>query len=228
MKSKVSTLSFSLLLTGAAAALLIFSVTQPLWHMRMEAPQYQAEEALKVQVYPKQMRGDLNEINVLNQYIGVHVPPTLPQFRWMPGALLGAAVVGIAAALLPGLWRKRALIIIPVLLSVALAGAAAQAQKQMHDIGHKRDAKTKMARTKDFTPPLLGTTKLANFTLTARLGTGAYLIAAAIALQLGTAWLNRRCRSQRSEALASREQREQETFLARDSRKRPAHGSSSV
>ena len=191
MRSKV-TLSLSLLLTGAAAALLVFSVMQPLWHLRMEAPQYQDEEALKVQVYPKEMRGDLNEINVLNQYIGVHVPPTLPQFRWMPGALFGGALAGIGAALLPRAWRSRALFIIPILLSAAFAVAAAQAQKQMYDIGHKRDVKTKMARTKDFTPPLLGTARLANFTLSARLGTGAYLIATAIALQLGAAWLNRR------------------------------------
>lgn len=228
MKSKALTLSLSLMFTGVAAALLLFSVTQPLWHMRMEAPQYQAEEALKVQIYPKEMRGDLTEINVLNQYIGVHVPPTLPQFRWLPGALMGAAVAGIAAALLPGLWRKRALIVIPVLLSLALAGAAVQAQKQMHDIGHKRDAKTKMARTKDFTPPLLGTAKLANFTLTARLGTGAYLIATAIALQLGGAWLNRRYRKQGSEIPAPRDRNEKENLLASAAQKRPAHGSSSA
>ena len=79
----------------------------------------------------------------------------------------------------------------PLLLSLALAGAAAQAQKQMHDIGHNRDTKTKMARTKDFTPPLLGTAKLANFTLTSRLSTGAYMIAAAVVLQFFAAWLNR-------------------------------------
>jgi copper chaperone NosL len=181
----------SLLLTSMAAALLLFSITQPMWKMRMVSPQYQDEEALDVVVYPREMRGDLGEIDVLNQYIGVHVPKTLPQFNWLPGALMAAAITGVAGALLPRLWRKRALVAVPVLLSLALAGAAAQAQKQMHDIGHNRDEKTTMARTKDFTPPLLGTTKLANFTLTASLGTGAYMIGLAVILQLGAAWVNR-------------------------------------
>lgn len=184
-------ISLSLLLTGAAAALLLFSVAQPLWRMHMEAPQYQDEEALDVVVYPREMRGDLKEIDVLNQYIGVHMPETLPQFRWMPGALMGGAIAGVVAALLPRMWRKRMLVAIPLLLSLAMAGAALQAQKQMHDIGHKRDAKTKMARTKDFTPPLLGTARLANFTLTASLGAGAYMIGAAVLLQLVAAGINR-------------------------------------
>jgi copper chaperone NosL len=184
-------ISLSLMLSGAAAALLFFSVARPLWHMRMVSPQYQDEEALDVVVYPHKLQGDLREIEVLNQYIGVHMPETLPQFRWMPGALMGAAIAGIFGALLPRVWRKRALVAVPLLLSLAMAFAAFQAQRQMHDIGHKRDAKTKMARTKDFTPPLLGSARLANFTLTASLGAGAYMIGAAVLLQLGAAWVNR-------------------------------------
>jgi hypothetical protein len=191
MKGRALRISVSLLLTAGACALLLFTRAQPLWQIHMVSPQYQGEEALNVVVYPNQMRGDLNEINVLNQYIGVHVPPTLPQFRWLPGTLLAAAIAGIAASLLPRIWRKRALSAVPVLLSLAIAAAAMQAQKQMHDIGHKRDVKTKMARTKDFTPPLIGTVKLAQFTLTSKLGTGAYMIGAAVLLQLGAAWVNR-------------------------------------
>jgi len=71
----------SLALTLPAAGLLVLSLTLPLWHLRMEAPQYRDEEALKVAVYPHALRGDLNEIRVLNQYIGVHIPAQLPQLR---------------------------------------------------------------------------------------------------------------------------------------------------
>ena len=95
----MKTLAFSILLTTAAGALLLASLKQPLWQMRMEAPQYQNEEALKVRVYPQGMHGDLGEINVLNQYIGVHVPATLPQFNWLPGALIAAAVAGVVGGL---------------------------------------------------------------------------------------------------------------------------------
>lgn len=191
MNGRAFRISLSLLLTGTAAALLLFSNAQPLWQMRMVSPQYQDEEALDVVVYTREMRGDLNEIDVLNQYIGVHVPRTLPQFRWLPGALLAGAVAGLFATVLPRAWRKRALIIVPLCLCAAIAVAAGQAQKQMYDIGHNRDEKTKMARTKDFTPPLLGSAKLAQFTLTARLGSGAWMIAGAVLLQLGAAWVNR-------------------------------------
>src|SRR5689334_16942144 len=76
-----------------SAVLLIASLRLPLWHMRLEAPQYQAEEALKIAVFPNRYGGDMREISVLNQYIGVHVPATLPQFGWLPALLVGGAVI---------------------------------------------------------------------------------------------------------------------------------------
>ena len=45
---------------------------------------------------------------------------------------------------------------------------------------------------KDFTPPFLGTSKIAQFTVSSRFGLGAWLIGGALALQLGAAWLSRR------------------------------------
>src|SRR6185312_1386628 len=52
-----------------AGGLLVASLRLPLWHMRMEAPQYKDQEALKVFVLPGSLHGDLNEIKVLNKYI---------------------------------------------------------------------------------------------------------------------------------------------------------------
>ena len=77
-------------------------------------------------------------------------------------------------------------------VTLALAFAAVQAQVQMYDIGHKRDVRTKLARVKDFTPRVLGTSKLAQFTLTSRLGTGSFLIGGALALQFAAAFVTRR------------------------------------
>lgn len=175
-----------------AASLFVFSLKLPVWHLKMESPQYQKEEALRVSVYPGHMAGDLREIRVLNQYIGVHIPDHLPQLQWLPIALLAAAGAGIAGSLAPRVFRSPALLATAVLLSLVMVGSAALAQKQMHDIGHHRDQHTILRGIHDFTPPLLGSVKVANFELSAGLGTSALLIAGGIALQFGAAWLSRR------------------------------------
>ena len=83
-----------------ASMLLLASLQLPLWQMRLEAPQYRDQEALRVAVHPDALRGDLKELSVLDQYIGVHVPPTLPQFKWLPATLIAGAALGFAASLL--------------------------------------------------------------------------------------------------------------------------------
>jgi copper chaperone NosL len=178
-------------LTATAVVLLTISLAMPLWQLRMEAPQYRDEEALKVAVYPGALKGDLAEIRVLNQYIGVHVPTALPQLQWLPVALEAAGVLGVGAVWLRDRARSAALVIVPALLSLALLVAALQAQGQMYDIGHKRDAKTKLVGVKDFNPPLIGKARVAQFEVESGFGSGAYLIASAILLQLASAWLSR-------------------------------------
>ncbi len=173
-----------------AAGLLLASLAFPLWQMRMEAPQYRDEEALKIAVHPNALRGDLQELAVLNQYIGVHVPDKLPQFQWLPEALMAGAVLGMIAAFLPRIMRRRALIVVVVALISALGIAAVQAQIQMHQIGHDRDPHTAMLGVKNFTPPFLGSKKIAQFEVTSRFGIGAWLIGGALFLQLAAAGLS--------------------------------------
>jgi copper chaperone NosL len=175
-----------------AGALLIASLKLPLWHMRLEAPQYREEEALKIAVHPNAMKGDLRELKVLNQYIGVHVPPTLPQFKWLPWAITAGAALGIGAILTRRSFRPKALALAASGMIVALGFAAIQACLQMHDIGHKRDQKTVLVGLHDFTPPFLGTTKIAQFTVSSRFGSGAWLIGTALSLQIAAAWLSQR------------------------------------
>jgi hypothetical protein len=175
-----------------ASALLLVSLKLPLWQMRLEAPQYRDQEALHVAVHPNSLQGDLNELSVLDRYIGVHIPPTLPQFKWLPGLLIAGAALGFAASLLRISARGLALTFVSCALAAALALAAVQAMFQIHDIGHKRDQKTVLPVVKDFTPPSLGTNKIAQFTVSSRFGLGAWLIGGALALQLGAAWSSRR------------------------------------
>jgi hypothetical protein len=179
-------------MSGLAAILLIVSLRLPLWHMRLEAPQYRDEEALKIAVFPNRYGGDMREISVLNQYIGVHVPRALPQFDWLPALLASGAGLGLAASLLGVRFRRGALVLACGVIAAGVITAALQAKFQMHDIGHKRDQRTVLAGMHDFTPPFLGTSKIAQFTVTSSFGLGAWLIGAAMALQGGAALASRK------------------------------------
>src|SRR5215471_8971226 len=183
--------SLPIIMAGVAALLLLASLRLPLWHMRLEAPQYRDEEALKIAVFPNRYGGDMREISVLNQYIGVHVPRTLPQFDWLPMLLASGAGLGLAASLLSVRFRRGALVLACGIIAAGVTTAAFQAKFQMHDIGHKRDQRTVLAGMHDFTPPFLGTSKIAQFTVTSSFGLGAWLIGAGMALQLGAAWASR-------------------------------------
>ncbi len=175
-------LRVSISLAAIAAGLLLLSLRLPLWHMRMEAPQYRGPEALRVVVRPGSLSGNLNEIKILNQYIGVTIPDALPQTHWLPLTLCLAAGLGLVGVLLPVAWRRHVLLTLAALLALAMVTAAAQAQWQMYRIGHERNHHAALQGVGDFTPPLLGTRKLAQFELTSGLGLGSGCIAGALAI----------------------------------------------
>lgn len=173
-------------LPAVASALLIASMALPVWKMRMDAPQYQGNEALKVVVYPGKMTGDLDEIVHIEQYVGIQIPTSLPQLHWLPTILMIGAIAGFIAAFLPLVARRRALIATATALCIAMASAAALAQWQMYKIGHER-IHSPLARVQSFTTPLLGDLKFANFHIKSRLGWGSLLIGSAVLLQLAGA-----------------------------------------
>lgn len=181
----------SLALALAAGALLLASLKLPLWQMRMESPQYRGEEALRVTVFAHLMVGDINEIKVLNQYIGVTLPEPPPHTRWLPHTLRAGAVLGLIAAVLPLVARRRALLAIAAALLLSLLVGAAQAQWEMYKIGHDRAEKTVLRGVKDFTPPLVGRKKIENFVVTSWFGIGSYVVGGAVALQAIAAWTAR-------------------------------------
>ncbi len=193
--------------TLGAAGLFAASLGLPLWQLKMEAPQYQGNEALRVRVYPGALGGDLREIKVLNQYIGVHIPERLPQLRWIPLALCAAGIAGVLALGLGRHARSRLLFTSATMLSLVLAVSAAKAQRQMHKIGHQRDPHAVLKGVADFTTPILGRIKVANFEITTSLGVGALLVAAGILLQTGAGLANREwaLETMRDDQLASAE-----------------------
>lgn len=171
---------------AAVAALLAAALWAPLWSTRMESPQYRGEEALQVRVYAGHIAGDIREIETLNQYIGVRLPGEVPELRlalWALGALLALAV---AALLLPSAGRPIAWLSLVLMLALLLGGGALL-QHRLYQLGHQRQ-ESPFARVADFTPPILGSARIANFEVHAQLQWGAWAYLGALLLTAGTAF----------------------------------------
>lgn len=161
--------------------LLGLALALPLWSTRMEAPQYKDDEVLRVQVYAGRVKGDLHEIDLLNQYVGVHLPLDTPELKaspWVIGGFLALALVSLA--LQDGARRKIALVLC-VSMGLVLVGGGVLLQYRLYQMGHQRSPSI-MTRIPDFTPLVLGSKKIANFTAYMSLGSGAWAFLGAMAL----------------------------------------------
>lgn len=163
----------------AAALLIAASFLFPLWSMGMLAPQY--PEQLHFNVYAYKFAGgnnpDLNdvaEINTLNHYIGMKElnEPDFPELKLLPAAF-GLAFLLLLVVAARGSFGLMALG--TGILALAGMGGLGSAYHKLYLYGHnlEPDAPIKMA---GFTPPLLGTNHLANFTTTGSFGVGGYLL----------------------------------------------------
>src|SRR5690349_7229114 len=94
--------------TIAAASLILLALyLLPLWKIQLHAPQY--PEGLGLRIWVDRITGagpnDLNSINNLNHYIGMHAihPDDFPELRFMPWILGGFIALGLGVAL-SGRW----------------------------------------------------------------------------------------------------------------------------
>ena len=175
---------------AGTAILLAASLALPLWSTRMEAPQYRGDEVLEVDVYAGRVHGDIDEIELLNQYVGVHLPldtPELAAAPWILGLFMAISLVALA---LPAAPRRRAALALCLLMATAVVGGGVLLQYRLYQMGHERSP-TIMQGVPDFTPPLLGSKKIANFTAYMSLGVGAWAYLGALVL---AAWSTRRPR----------------------------------
>jgi hypothetical protein len=166
----------------AAAGLTAASLALPLWGVRMTAPQYPGE-ALVLHVDRHGIGGDVQEVETLQQYIGVRFPEEMPELAWLPVPVLGLTVLLLAGAAAGRGAAARALrVLTTALFAVFLAGSAALVQKRLYDVGHDRDPNAPIKAVKTFTPPLVGPAKVGNFTVWSFPHAGAVALLAAAAL----------------------------------------------
>ncbi|MDP6901461.1 MAG: nitrous oxide reductase family maturation protein NosD [Acidimicrobiales bacterium] len=143
-----------------SSILLGSSIFLPYWELKLNAPQY--PDGLRVTAWVNRLRGDVQELEGLNHYIG------LPSFS--DGAVLerSVSIVGIitlAALLLAGHYVHSR-------WALCLAGPAvlfpffflADLQYWLWNYGHSLDPKAPLSHAVgEFTPPIFGTGTIAQF-----------------------------------------------------------------
>ncbi len=173
-----------------AAALLTVACFLPLWTMNLIAPQYPA--GLELVAYGTTMKGDLSEINALNHYVGIKAiePENVFELQAFPYAM--AVVIGLLVFAgfqprwrnLPVRWIARGLAIaVPV-------GFLIDLQYWLYRYGHDLDRSAPL-RIPEFTPNVLGTTRVINFHTEAMVSWGFWLMVAAALVLVAGPWLVR-------------------------------------
>jgi copper chaperone NosL len=153
-------------LAVAAASLLLLTVyVTPLWRIRLIAPQY--PEGLGLRIWVNQITGlkpnDLNNINGLNHYIGMHAinPSDIPELRFMP--ILLAVAIGICL-LVALLGRRGPLYAWAAAFTIGSAIGLGDYWKWGYEYGHQLDPHAAIkVPGMSYQPPLIGTKQLLNF-----------------------------------------------------------------
>jgi copper chaperone NosL len=150
----------------AIAALCLLAVyLLPLWRIDLRAPQY--PEGLGLRIWVDRISGvnpnDLNSINNLNHYIGMHEiePEEIPELRLMPWMLGGLVGVGLLAA---ATGRRGVVHAWLVLLLVGAIAGLVDFWMWGYRYGHELDEHAAIkVPGMTYQPPLIGTRQLLNF-----------------------------------------------------------------
>lgn len=152
------------LLLVALIVPLMLSFLFPLWRISMKAPQY--PDGLKMDIYSYQVVGgndghDVQEINTLNHYIGMHTitREELRDLDWIPFALVAMALLSLRAALLGNV---RALIDLSMINAYVLVVAFGRFVWMLWEFGHQLDPKAPV-KVEPFMPVVVGSKQIANF-----------------------------------------------------------------
>jgi nitrous oxidase accessory protein len=175
-----------ILVAGLAAILVVVSFQKPIWTMDLEAPQY--PKGLELRAFGDRLEGDIREINILNQYIGMKElsEQPAPEMKLFPFGIAGLLVLLLAAP-----FHRFFFGLATFGLFAFPAGILADMQYLLHHYGHSLDPDAPL-RPKPFTPHVLGDSKIGQFESDAQLGAGLELILIAGVLMLIAFFITRR------------------------------------
>ena len=156
---------------------LLLSFLFPLWRISMKAPQY--PNGLSMDIYSYQLIGgndghDIQEINTLNHYIGMHTidRAALSDLDWLPFAFGALALLALRVALVGNV---RSLIDLVIITTYVAGFGMFRFYYKMYVFGHELDPKAPV-KVAPFMPALLGSKQIANFTTHAGPQAGTYLV----------------------------------------------------
>lgn len=153
----------------------------PLWHMTFRSNQY--PDGLSLHIYASQLEGgktpqrdDLREINALNHYIGMRplLESDFSEFSWLPFAIGGLGLLALRAMVVG---KMSSLIDVFVLFLYFGLYSFWSFYHRLYLYGHNLDP-TAAIKVQPFTPPLLGTQVVGNFTVNSYPGEASYALVA--------------------------------------------------
>lgn len=154
----------SRMLLAALVVPLLLSFAFPLWRISMKAPQY--PDGLKMDIYSYQVIGgndghDIQEINTLNHYIGMHTitREELRDLDWIPFGLVAMALLTLRAALLGNV---RTMIDLSMIAAYISSVAFGRFVWMLYEFGHQLDPKAPV-KVAPFMPVVIGEKQIANF-----------------------------------------------------------------
>ncbi|MCG3160778.1 MAG: hypothetical protein JMDDDDMK_01853 [Acidobacteria bacterium] len=151
----------------------------PLWHMTFRSNQY--PDGLSLHIYASQLEGgktpqrdDLREINALNHYIGMRplLESDFSEFTWLPFAIGGLALLALRATVIG---KMSNLIDVFVLFAYFGLYSFWSFYHRLYLYGHNLDP-TAAIKVAPFTPPLIGTQVVGNFTVNSYPGLASYAL----------------------------------------------------
>jgi len=192
----------SRIVVAAAALSLLVLYLVPLWRIELHAPQY--PEGLGLRIWVGQITGarpnDLNSINGLNHYIGMHaiVPDDFPELRLMPWLLGGLVASGLIVALVG---RRGPLYLWLQLIALGAVAGLVDFYRWGYAYGHELDEHAAIkVPGMSYQPPVIGTKQLLNFHAASWPDVGAWIVALCLAVGVTVAILEWR-RGQRGSLL---------------------------
>lgn len=173
------------------ALALVPALFLPVWEITLHAPQY--PDGLSVEIYSHTVKGDLQEVNTLNHYIGMQEisPDEFPEFNFIPFFLIRF----LAFALLAFVVARVPVAAIGWIDFAVFGGVMLfDFHNWLYEYGNNLSPDAPI-ELEPFTPHLLGVTEVGNFSVSSYPSAAAVLMAAAgLAgpVLLGYEWWRRR------------------------------------
>ncbi len=157
---------------------IVLSFTAPVWHINMKAPQY--PEGLDLYIYSYKVEGgndgnDVQEINVLNHYIGM-APldrQALSDLDWIPFLFVAMIIFALRTALVG---KVGSMLDLLVMTSYAGAFGFGRLYYKLYTFGHNLDPRAPVT-VEPFMPVMWGKKQIANFLTEAGPGLGTWYVA---------------------------------------------------